>query len=72
MSQSTFLKVAKCSFSCRIEMTALATASEETSWLRCLLAKIPLWEKSLLVVLVHCDSTAAIANINDRYYNGNG
>ena len=52
------------------EMIALATASEEASWLRSLLAEIPLWEKPLPAVLIHCDSTAAIAKIKNRYYNG--
>ncbi|GJX51285.1 hypothetical protein Tco_0278130 [Tanacetum coccineum] len=52
------------------EIIALATASEEASWLRCLLAEIPLWEKSIPVVLIHCDSTAAIAKVQNRYYNG--
>jgi len=51
-------------------MIALATASEEASWLRSLLAEIPLWEKPLPVVLIHCDSTAAIAKIKNHYYNG--
>ena len=52
------------------EMIALAAASEEASWLRSLLAKIPLWERPILVVLIHCDSTATIAKIENRYYNG--
>jgi len=52
------------------EMIALATASKEASWLRSLLAEIPLWEKPLPAVLIHCDSTAAIAKIKNRYYNG--
>src|SRR3954468_12626892 len=52
------------------EMMALANASEEASWLRCLLAEIPLWEILMPVVLIHCDSTAAIAKIENRYYNG--
>ena len=52
------------------EMIALAAASEEASWLRCLLAEIPLWEKPLPAVLIRCDSTAAIAKIENRYYNG--
>jgi hypothetical protein len=51
-------------------MIALVTASEETSWIRCLLAEIPLWEKLLPAVLVHCYSTAVIAKIKNRYYNG--
>ncbi|CAJ2638556.1 unnamed protein product [Trifolium pratense] len=52
------------------EMIALATASEEASWLRCLLSEIPLWEKPMPAVLIHCDITAAIAKIENRYYNG--
>ena len=51
-------------------MIALATASEEASWLRSLLAEIPLWERPIPVVLILCDSTAAIAKIENRYYNG--
>ncbi|RZB91995.1 Retrovirus-related Pol polyprotein from transposon TNT 1-94, partial [Glycine soja] len=54
------------------EMMALATAGEEASWLRSLLAEIPLWERSIPTVLIHCDSTAAIAKIENRYYNGGG
>ena len=52
------------------EMIALATASEEASWLRSLLAEIPLLEKSLPVVLIHCDGTTTIAKIKNHYYNG--
>ncbi|XP_021741961.1 uncharacterized protein LOC110708182 [Chenopodium quinoa] len=52
------------------EMIALATASEEAGWLRGLLGEIPLWEKPLPAVLIHCDSTAAIAKVQNRYYNG--
>ncbi|KAK2382392.1 hypothetical protein QL285_069931 [Trifolium repens] len=52
------------------EMIALATASEEASWLRCLLSEIPLWEKPMPAVLIHCDSTAAIDKIENRFYNG--
>ena len=51
-------------------MIALATASEEASWLRCLLAEIPLWEKLMPVVLIHCDSTMTTAKIENHYYNG--
>ena len=51
-------------------MIALATASEEAGWLRGLLAEIPLGEKPIPAVLIHCDSTAAIAKIQNRYYNG--
>ena len=52
------------------EMIALATASEEADYLRNLLAEIPLWEKPIPAVLIHCDSTAAIAKVQNRYYNG--
>ena len=52
------------------EIIALATASEEAGWLRSLLAEIPLWEKPLADVLIHCDSTASIAKIKNCYYNG--
>ncbi|XP_040867755.1 secreted RxLR effector protein 161-like [Glycine max] len=51
------------------EMIALATASEEASWLRSLHAKISLWERPIPAVLIHCDSTAAIAKIENHYYN---
>jgi hypothetical protein len=51
-------------------MRTLEKTSEEASWLRSLLAEIPLWEKPLPAVLIHCDSTAAIAKIKNRYYNG--
>ncbi|KAM1925822.1 hypothetical protein ACFX13_033067 [Malus domestica] len=52
------------------ELIALATASEEAGWLRNLLSDTPLWEKPIPVVLIHCDSTAAIAKVQNRYYNG--
>ncbi|CAL1387962.1 unnamed protein product [Linum trigynum] len=52
------------------EMIALATASEEASWLRGLLSEIPLWERPVPLVLIHCDSTAAIAKVENRFYNG--
>ena len=51
-------------------MIALASASEEVGWLRSLLFDILLWEKSIPTVLIHCDSTAAIAKVQNRYYNG--
>jgi hypothetical protein len=52
------------------EMIALASASEEASWLRGFLAEIPLWERPSPAILIHCDSTAAIAKVQNRYYNG--
>ena len=52
------------------EMIALATASEEVGWLKNLLTEIPLWERPIPAVLIHCDNTATIAKIQNRYYNG--
>ncbi|CAL2231552.1 unnamed protein product, partial [Prunus armeniaca] len=52
------------------EMIALAMASEEAGWLRNLLSDTPLWERPIPAVLIHCDSTAAIAKVQNHYYNG--
>lgn len=52
------------------EMIALAGASEEAAWLRNLLSEIPLWEKPIPAILIHCDSTAAIAKVQNRFFNG--
>jgi hypothetical protein len=52
------------------ELIALASASEEANWLRDLLYEIPLWEKPIPPILIHCDSTAAIGKVRNRYYNG--
>ncbi|KAA0046026.1 putative Polyprotein [Cucumis melo var. makuwa] len=53
-----------------LEMITLASGSEEASWLRSLLSEIPTWERPILAILIHCDSTAAIAKVQNRYYNG--
>ena len=45
------------------KMVALTTASEEVSWLRNLLAKIPTWERPMLIILIYCDSITAIAKV---------
>ena len=52
------------------ELIALATVSEEANWLRDLLNEISCWEKLIPPILIHCDSTAAIGQVNNRYYNG--
>jgi hypothetical protein len=52
------------------ELIALASASEEVGWLRDLLSEIPMWEKPMPLVLIHCDSTATIGRVRNRYYNG--
>ena len=51
-------------------MIASASASEEVGWLRNLLSDTILWERPITVVLMHCDSTATIAKVQNRYYNG--
>ena len=53
------------------ELIVLASASEEANWLRDLLYKISVWEKPIPPILIHCDSTAAIGRVKNRYYNGN-
>ena len=52
------------------ELIALASASEEANWLRDLLFDLPFFEKSVPPILIHCDSTAAIDRVKNRYYNG--
>ena len=38
--------------------------------LRDLLFQIPYFEKPIHPILIHCDSTVAIARVQKRYYNG--
>lgn len=52
------------------ELIVLVSASEEENWLGDLLYEIPLWEKPILPILIHCDSTAAIGKVKNYYYNG--
>ena len=52
------------------KLIALASASEEANWLRDLLYEISLWEKPIPPILIHCDNTAAIGRVKNRYYNG--
>ena len=40
------------------ELIALASTTEEANWLRDLLYEIPLWEKPIPPILIHCDSIA--------------
>ena len=51
------------------ELIALALASEEENWLRDLLYEIPLQEKPIPPILIHCDNTAAIGRVKNRNYN---
>ena len=52
------------------ELIVLASVSEEANWLRDLLHEIPLGEKPILPILIHCDSTAIIGRVHNRFYNG--
>ena len=52
------------------ELISLSSASEEAGWLRDLLSEIPMWEKPISPVLIHCDSTATIGRVHNKYYNG--
>ena len=52
------------------ELIALSLASEEVGWLRDLLSEIPMWEKPISLVLIHCDSNATIGRVRNKYYNG--
>ena len=52
------------------ELIALVSASQETNWLRNLLYEISLWKKPILLILIHCDSIAAIGRVKNHYYNG--
>ena len=45
------------------ELIALSLANEETGWLRDLLSEIPMWEKLISPVLIHCDKTATIGRV---------
>ena len=52
-----------------VELIALSLASEEVGWLRDLLFEIPMSEKPISPVLIHCDSTATIGRVCNKYYN---
>ena len=53
-----------------VELIVLALASEEANWLRDLFYEIPLWEKPIPLILIHCDSIAAIGRVKNCYYYG--
>ena len=52
------------------KLIALSLASEEAGWFHDLLSKIPMWQKSISFVLIHCDSTTTIVRVCNKYYNG--
>ena len=52
------------------EFIALDKAAEEAEWLRNFLEDIPMWEKPVPALVVHCDSQSAIARARNSMYNG--
>ena len=47
----------------------LVSTSEKANCLKDLLYEIPLQEKSILPILIHCDSTTAIGRVKNNYCN---
>ena len=43
------------------EFIALDKAGEEAEWLRQFLEDIPLWQKPVPAICIHCDNQAAIS-----------
>ena len=49
---------------------ALDKAREEAEWLRQFLKDIPLWQKPVPAICIHCDNQAAISRAQNFIYNG--
>ena len=52
------------------EFIALDKAAEEAEWLRNFLEDIPMWDKPVSALRIHCDSQAAIGRALSSLYNG--
>lgn len=52
------------------EFIALEMDDREAEWLRNFVADVPLWEKPVQSILLHCDSQAAIYITKNKTYNG--
>jgi hypothetical protein len=52
------------------EFIALDKAAQEAEWLRNFLEDIPMWEKPVPAIRVHCDSQSAISWAHSMLYNG--
>ncbi|CAM8931339.1 unnamed protein product [Rhodiola kirilowii] len=52
------------------EFVALAAASKEAEWLKNMIHEIPLWERPISPILIHCDGVAALAKVYSHVYNG--
>ena len=51
------------------QFIALDLTREEANWLRNLLAGIPLWNKPVPEIPIHCDSQVVIAKAKSKTYN---
>ncbi|CAM8917271.1 unnamed protein product [Rhodiola kirilowii] len=51
------------------EFVSLAAASKEAEWLKNLINEIPLWEKPISPISIHCDSAATLAKAYSHVYN---
>ena len=52
------------------EFKALDKAREEVEWLWQFLKDIPLWQKPVPGICIHCDNQAAISRAQNVIYNG--
>ncbi|CAM8995271.1 unnamed protein product [Rhodiola kirilowii] len=52
------------------EFVALAATLKEAEWLKYMIHEIPLWERPISPILIHCDSVAALAKVYSHVYNG--
>lgn len=51
------------------KMIVLAIINKKASWLRSLLFEIFICYKPVLTILIHCNGTVPIANVQNRFYN---
>ena len=51
------------------EFIALDKAGEEGEWLRQFLKDIPLWQKPVPAICIHCDNQVAISRTQNVIYN---
>ncbi|CAM8885319.1 unnamed protein product [Rhodiola kirilowii] len=49
---------------------ALAAALKEVEWLKNMIHEIPLWERPVSPISIHCDSAATLAKVYSHVYNG--
>ena len=54
----------------KLEFIVSDKAGEEAEWLRQNLKDIPLWQKLVPAICIHCDNQAAISRAQNAIYNG--